>query len=191
MKVTCFNGSPRSSGNTYAALRFLCDRLDEKGHQTQIMQVGGLPLRGCCSCGACKRHRNNKCVINDDMNFLIGEMITSDVVILGSPTYFSSMTPEMKALIDRGGYVLRANKNPLRRKIGAAVAVARRAGANMVFSEMNMFFTINEMYVASGSYWNVSTAKNIGDFEQDQEAIDTLISLAENIHWLGERIIEK
>ena len=137
------------------------------------------------------RHKNNKCVINDNMNSLIAEMITSDVIILGSPTYYSSVTAEMKALMDRAGYVVRANGNPLKRKIGASVAVARRAGANMTFSEMNMFFTINEMYVASGSYWNVVTAKNIGDFEQDQEAIKTLTSLCENIDWLGQRIIDK
>ncbi len=191
MKVTAFNGSPRANGNTAAALRLILADLEALGHSTQFVQVGGLPLRGCVSCGGCRRHRNNKCVIDgDDMNYLMAEMFSSDVIIFGSPTYFGSLTPEMKALIDRGGYVARANGNPLKHKIGASVAVARRAGANMTFSEMNMFMLINEMVIPGANYWNVSTAKDIGDFAKDEEGVKTMKNLAQNIHWLGERIID-
>ncbi len=189
MKIRCFNGSPRGNGNTFSALRLLCDKLEEKGHETKILQVGGVPLRGCCACMACKRYRNNKCVINDDMNFLIGEMLEADVIIFGSPSYYGSLTPEIKALMDRGGIVAEANKKRLKRKIGAGIAIANRGGGSMTLAEMHMFFSINEMVVPGSSYWTISNAKIIGDFAEDKEGIKAITDLAENIDWLGSKIM--
>ena len=115
-------------------------------------------------------------------------MMKSDIVILGSPTYFAALTPEMKALIDRCGYVCRGNGGLLKRKIGAAVVPVRRAGALNVFQAINNFFFISEMIVPGSSYWNLSIAGKPGDFTEDAEGVETMETLGENISWLLQKI---
>lgn len=121
---------------------------------------------------------------DDCVNDCIAKMIEADGIILGSPVYFSDITAEMKALIDRSGYVTRANGCLLRRKVGAAVAAVRRAGAIHTLDSMQHFFLINEMIVPGSSYWNVGIGRQIGDVEQDEEGMKTMTTLGQNMAWL-------
>ncbi len=189
MKATAFNGSPRPKGNTGRALGIVLDELKREGIETELVQVGGLELHGCKACLACAKTRDRRCHGWDDgMNPLIDKMYASDIVLIGSPTYFSSLTSETKALIDRAGFVASQNGNPLRRKVGAAVAVARRAGANVVFSEINYFFLIKEMVVPGSNYWNMAIGMKPGDVEEDKEGVETLHALGQNIAWAAKKL---
>ena len=118
------------------------------------------------------------------VNGCIEKMRQADGIILASPTYFADVTTEMKALIDRGGFVSRANGNFLRRKVGAAISVARRAGAIHAFDTMNHFFLISEMIVPGSNYWNVAIGREKGEVEKDAEAVRTMKILGENMAWL-------
>jgi len=115
-------------------------------------------------------------------------MVQSDGIILGSPTYFSMMTSELKALIDRAGYVNRSNNGLFRRKVGAAIVVARRTGAMPTFDAINHFFLISEMIVPGSSYWNIGVGLKEGDAEKDAEGIATMETLGKNMAWLLKKL---
>lgn len=185
MKVIAFNGSPREGGNTEQMLEVLFSELQKHDIKTELVQVGGHLLHGCNDCGQCKIDKNQRCSIEDDpINEWIAKMIEADGIVLASPTYFSDLTPEIKALIDRAGRVMRANGNLLRRKIGAAVAVARRGGAIHVFDSLNHFFLLAEMVVCGSTYWNIGIGASKGDVQNDKEGLQTMIDLGRNMAWL-------
>jgi multimeric flavodoxin WrbA len=185
MKVVAFNGSPRKGGNTEALLKRVCDRLEKHGIETEIIKVGGELLSGCTACGACFKTQNMSCIIyNDDMNSWIKKMVEADGILLGSPTYFSDMTPEMKTLIDRAGYVTLANGSALKGKVGAAVSSARRGGSINTINSMSNFFTISQMIIPGSSYWNMGYGAARGEAEQDVEGMQTMDNLGENMAWI-------
>jgi multimeric flavodoxin WrbA len=189
MKAIAFNGSPKKDGNTAHMLKLVLADLENDGIETEFVQVGGEPVRGCRACGVCRQKKDMRCVITEDkINEWVLKMADADVILIGSPTYFAGLTPETKALIDRCGYVSRSNGGILKRKIGAAVAVARRAGAVQVFDSINHFFTISEMIIPGSTYWNLSLSLVPGDFEKDAEGNATMHSLAENIAWLMKKL---
>jgi len=189
MKVTAFNGSPRKNGNTSLLINHVFAALEKEGIETELVQVGGEKLHGCIACYQCFSRLDKRCAVTDDIaNDCIEKMLESDGIIIGSPTYFASLTPETKALIDRCGMVSRANGDMLRRKAGAAVVVARRGGAINVFDSINHFFTIGQMIIPGSNYWNVGLGRNIGDVEQDEEAVGTMQILGENMAWLLRKI---
>ncbi|MDR3206668.1 MAG: flavodoxin family protein, partial [Candidatus Methanoplasma sp.] len=127
MKVVAFNCSPRENGNTCHMIKEVLNVLESHGVETELVQVGGRDVHGCKACGACFRNKNMKCIQSDDIvNSCVEKMASADGIIIGSPTYFADITPEAKALIDRCGYVTRANGIALRRKAGAAVSAVRR-----------------------------------------------------------------
>jgi multimeric flavodoxin WrbA len=133
--------------------------------------------------------KNGRCIIDDDIvNECIVKMSAADAIILGSPTYFGDINPEIKALIDRAGLVSRANGDLFSRKVGAAVIAVRRTGGLHAFDSINHFFLINDMMVPGSSYWNMSLSGDIGDFDNDVEGKATMKKLAENISWLVEKI---
>ena len=183
MKVIAFNGSPRKNGNTHRALNAVLFELEKKGIQTELVQLGGRKVFGCLACGACRQNKDKRCVRTDDeMNELIAKVDAADGVILGSPTYFSNVTTEIKAFIDRCGYVSRSNNNDiLRGKVGAAVVINRRAGANFVYAAINFFFGIAEMPIATSSYWNSGVAMLEGDVEKDEEGMQVFATLGQNM----------
>ena len=115
-------------------------------------------------------------------------MIEADGIILGSPVYFSMMTPELKALIDRAGYVARANDDMFKHKVGAAVVAVRRAGAILTFDAINNFFLMSQIIVPGASYWNIGIGRNKGEVENDMEALQTMDNLGQNIAWLIKKI---
>ncbi|MDO9069431.1 MAG: flavodoxin family protein [Deltaproteobacteria bacterium] len=189
MKVTAFNGSPRKNGNTSLLIAHVFSALEKEGIKTEMVQVGGEMLHGCIACYQCFARLDKRCAVADDIvNSCIEKMLESDGIIIGSPTYFASLTSETKALIDRCGMVSRANGDMLKRKAGAAVVVARRGGAINVFDSINHFFTIGQMIIPGSNYWNVGLGRNIGDVEQDEEGIQTMQVLGENMAWLLKRI---
>jgi multimeric flavodoxin WrbA len=189
MKVVAFNGSPRREGNTARMIRRVFAALEAEGIETELVQVGGQIMRGCLACYQCGAKKDRRCVQADDqVNDCIQKMIAADGIILGSPTYFSDVTSEMKALIDRAGFVLRHNGNLLRRKVGAAVVAVRRGGEIHAFDSINHFFLINEMVVPGSIYWNMGFGRNPGDVEKDEEGMKTMTALGENMAWVLKKL---
>ncbi len=188
MKVVAFNGSPRVEGNTRAMLKCVCAELEKEGIETELVQVGGADIRGCSACLKCTINKDGRCSVDDDANEFIEKMAAADGILLGSPTYFTDVSAEMKALIDRGGYVSRANGNFLRRKVGAGVVVMRRAGAIHAFDTLNHFFLISEMIVPGSTYWNIAIGREAGEAEKDAEGVRTMQALGRNIAWLLKKL---
>ena len=185
MKITAFNGSPRRDGNTAAMIRHLFEALNAEGIETELVQVGGNQVRGCAACYKCFETKDNRCSNDRDMvNDCIEKMRQSDGIVLGSPTYFADITPEMKALMDRAGFVSIANGRFLKRKVGAAVVAERRGGAIHAFDSMNHLFLISEMIIPGSCYWNVGIGREKGEVENDEEGLRTMRVLGENMAWL-------
>lgn len=190
MKVTAFNCSPRKDGNTAHMLKTVLSVLEENGIETEFVQVGGVDMHTCRACGKCKKNMDGKCVLDDDpLNEYSAKMVESDGILIGSPTYFADLSADAKILIDRVGYSCGTkNGNPLKRKVGAAVVTARRAGSVNAFDSINHFFLVKEMIVAGSSYWNMSLARDYGDYENDAEGITTMKKLGENMAWLLKKL---
>jgi len=185
IKVAAFNGSPRKDGNTGILIRKVLNKLEEEGIHTELIDLSGTRIRGCTACRECRKKLNQKCAIDSDIvNDCIKKMIEADGIIIGSPTYFASLTAETKALMDRAGYVAKGNGNLFRRKVGAAVVAVRRAGSINVFQTINNFFLINEMIIPGSTYWNLGMGKERGEVESDAEGIGTMDRLGENMAWL-------
>ena len=182
MKVLGINGSPRTGGNTEILLRTVFEPLEAAGIATELVQVGGTGLHGCLGCGKCAEMKNGTCVITTDMvNEMIQKMITADGLLLGSPTYFTDVTAEMKALIDRAGYVALQNGRLLKHKVGAAVVAVRRGGATHAFDTINHFFQINQMFIVGSTYWNMAYGLQPGDVKQDAEGMANMTDLGESM----------
>ncbi len=133
MKVLAVNGSARKDGNTAILIRTAFKELEAEGIETEMVQFAGKSIHGCIACYKCFENIDQQCAFKDDLNPVIDKMVEADGIILASPTYFSDVTSEMKALIDRAGFVGRANEGMYRRKVGAAIVAVRRAGAMHTF----------------------------------------------------------
>lgn len=190
MKVIAFNGSPRKNGNTAQSIQIVFEELEKAGIETELIQLGGRKVFGCLACGKCWETQDNRCIRNDDdMNTFIAKMQEADGIIIGSPTYFSNVSTEVKALIDRCGFVSKANGgNILRGKVGAAVVSVRRAGSTFTYSAINFFFGIAEMVIPSSSYWNMTLALEPGDVQKDEEGKETFRTLGKNMAKLLQQI---
>ncbi len=190
MKVIAFNGSPRKDGNTAALIREVQKELELQGIKTDTIHLKG-PIQGCIACFKCYEKKNGKCALeNDVINDCIEKMAESDGIILGSPTYFADLTPELKALIDRAGFVSKANGDMFKNKAGAAVVAVRRAGAIHVFDSINHFFLISQMIIPGSSYWNIGMGLDEKDVEKDSEGMETMRTLGRNMAWLLKKINE-
>lgn len=190
MEVVAFCGSPRKKGNTKQALEMVCEVLKNEGIDSSIIQIGGKPIHGCIACYKCGKKKDGYCHghKDDDLNNYIDLMKKADGILIGSPTYFSNVSPEVKALIDRAGMVARLNGSLFKRKVGAAVVIARRCGASHVFSSINYFFLISEMIVPGSTYWNMGLALKPGEIKKDEEAVKTFRDLGKNMAWLLKKI---
>ncbi|GAB4287380.1 MAG: flavodoxin family protein [Coriobacteriia bacterium] len=185
MKVVAFNCSARKDGNTALMLERALRELRAAGIQTELVQLAGKRVQGCTACLTCRETMDRQCHGRSDFgNECIAKIDEADGVIIGSPVYFADVTAEAKALIDRTGYVGRANDGMLRRKVGAAVVVHRRAGAVHAFDSINHLFFISEMIVPGASYWNMGVAGEKGAVADDEEAMRTMASLGGNMAWL-------
>ena len=189
MKVVAFNGSPRKDGNTATLIKHVLAELEKEGIKTETVQIGGKIIHGCTACGKCVENKDRKCVIGKDIvNDCIEKMLEANGIILASPTYFADLTPELKALIDRSGFVAGANGGLLRHKVGAAVVAVRRAGSIHVFDSINHLFTISQMIIPGSSYWNIGMGLDKGDVERDDEGIRTMHTLGQNMAWLLKKL---
>jgi multimeric flavodoxin WrbA len=189
MKVVAFSGSARRDGNTAMLVRHVFRELENEGIETRLVQLAGERIRGCTACGGCVGAANGHCTIADDIvNDCIDAMREADGIILASPTYFADVTSEMKALIERAGFVARVNGDMLQRKVGAAVVAVRRGGAIHAFDTINHFFFISQMVVPGSSYWNMGIGHKPGDVEQDAEGIQTMETLGKNMAWVLKKL---
>ena len=189
MKVIAFNGSARKDGNTSILINYVLEELENEGIETELFSLAGKKIRGCKACFKCVENKDLSCSVKDDiLNECVGKMFDADGIILGSPTYFTDVSTEIKALIDRTGFVAKANGGKLKHKIGAAVVAVRRAGSIHAFDTINHFFLINEMIVAGSNYWNMGIGMNKGEVENDEEGIKTMKVLGENMAWLLKKI---
>jgi multimeric flavodoxin WrbA len=190
MKVMAFNGSGKKDGNTYLLLKTVLDELQAEGIETELVQLAEKdPIQGCVACYKCIERKNMKCAVETDpFNEYFSKISAADGLLLGSPVYFSDITAGMKALIERCGFVGRANGNVLRRKVGAGVVAVRRAGSNHAFASLNYLFLISEMIIPGSSYWNMALGRNPGDVMGDTEGIETMKVLGRNMAWLLKKI---
>jgi multimeric flavodoxin WrbA len=189
MKVVAFSGSSRKDGNTAILVNAVFKELNKEKVKTELIQLAGKKIRGCTACRKCFENQDKKCVIKGDIvNVCIEKMLEADGIILASPTYFADVSPEIKALMDRSGFVAKANQDMFRRKVGAAVVAARRGGAIHAFDTLNHFFFINQMVVPGSSYWNIGLGLAPGDVNSDGEGIMTMTTLGANMAWLLKKI---
>ena len=183
MKVLMLNGSPRSAGNTSIALREMEQIFQTEGVETELIQVGNRDIRGCIACGGCAKQ--GKCVFDDIVNELAPKFQASDGLVVGSPVYYASANATLVALLTRLFYSTPFDKTM---KVGASVVVARRGGLSATFDELNKFFTISGMPVASSQYWNSIHGRLPGEAAQDAEGLQTMRALARNMTFLMKSI---
>ncbi|WP_027308985.1 flavodoxin family protein [Caloramator sp. ALD01] len=184
MKVVAFNGSPRKEGNTYQAISIVKEELQREGIDVEIVYVGDKLIRGCIACGMCYKNKNERCIIDDEVNDWIQKMKEADGIILGSPVYFSSIAGTMKAFLDRAFYVASANGNFLRHKVGASVVAVRRSGGVSTFNQLNNYINYAEMLMPSTNYWNVIHGAKAGEALQDEEGVQIMRVLGKNMAYL-------
>ena len=189
MKVIAFNGSGRKGGNTALLVARVFEELKHEGIETEMVELAGETIRGCTACYGCFKNKDRQCTIKGDIvNEAISKMDGADAIIIASPTYFADITSETKALIDRSGMVSRANDFMFRRKVGAGVVAARRAGAIHALDSINHFFLVGEMIVPGSSYWNIGIGREVGDVDGDGEALATMETLGRNMAWLMKKL---
>ena len=183
MKVLIINGSPRENGNTAIALKEMENVFKSQGIEVKNVQIGKEAIRGCMACYSCKK--TGKCAIDDAVNVVAKDFEESDGIVIGSPVYYSSANGTLISFLDRLFYSTNFNKTM---KVGASVAVARRGGCSSTFDELNKYFTICGVAVASSQYWNSVHGRNIGEAVEDAEGLQTMRTLANNMVFLMKSI---
>ena len=183
MKVLLINGSPRANGNTAAALEEMAKTFREEGVEAEILQVGHLPIRGCTACGGCRKL--GKCVYEDGVNEAAEKFRETDGLVVGSPVYYASANATLMAFLQR---LFFSSRFPKTMKVGASVCVARRGGLSSTYDEMNKFFGISGMPIASGQYWNSLHGSAPREAEQDGEGMQGMRTLARNMTFLMKSI---
>lgn len=183
MKVLLINGSPHANGSTYTALHEMEKIFAENGIETEMIQVGNKDIRGCIACRSC--YETGKCVFKDVVNETAEKFEECDGMVVGSPVYYASANATLIAFLDRLFYSTRFDKTM---KVGASVVSARRGGLSATFDELNKYFTISGMPVASGQYWNSIHGNNAEEAVQDGEGLQTMRTLARNMSFLMKSI---
>ena len=183
MKVLILNGSPRSNGNTTIALNEMVKVFAEEGVETEVIQIGNKDIRGCMACNSCSK--NGKCVFDDVVNEIAPKFEEADGLVVSSPVYYASANATLIACLDRLFYSTRFDKTM---KVGASVVVARRGGCSATFDELNKYFTICGMAVATSQYWNSVHGRLQGEAQKDLEGLQTMRTLAHNMTFLMKSI---
>ncbi|MBR3243561.1 MAG: flavodoxin family protein [Parasporobacterium sp.] len=183
MKVLIINGSPRLDGNTSIAVNELIRTFSDEGIDVETVQIGNKDIRGCIACGSCSE--KGKCVFDDVVNELAPKFEAADGLVVASPVYYASANATLIACLDRLFYSTGFDKTM---KVGASVVVARRGGCSATFDELNKYFTISGMPVASSQYWNSVHGREKGEAEKDLEGLRTMRVLARNMAFLMKSI---
>jgi multimeric flavodoxin WrbA len=186
MKVIGFNGSPRKDGNTTMLMDYLLQEVKKEGIETELVQLSAKPIHGCIACYKCFENKDQRCSVKKDTaNEYIEKMMAAQGIVLGSPSYFQDVTAEMKALIDRAGFVGLANGRMYKNKLGVSLACFRRTGGVHTIETMNHFFFSNELIIAGRA---VSVARDKGDVEKDEEGVQMAKTLGQKIAWLMKKL---
>ncbi len=186
MKVLLLNGSPRGEKCTYTALKIAADELNANGIETEIINIGSDPIRGCIGCGSCAKRGDGKCAFTDNgVNDFIEKMKSADGLIVGSPVHYAAASGAVTSFMDRVCYAGGAN---LAFKPAASVASCRRGGASATFDQLNKYFTILNMPIVSSNYWNMVHGGTPEDVMQDEEGVQTMRVLGRNMAWLVKAI---
>lgn len=183
MKVLLLNGSPRAHGNTYTALHEMEQTFRQEEIETEILHIGHLPIRGCIACRSCAA--TGKCCFDDIVNETALKFKAADGLVVGSPVYYASANATLIAYLDRLFYSTHFDKTM---KVGSAIVAARRGGTTAAFDELNKYFSISGMPIASGRYWNGIHGSAPGEAEQDTEGIQMMRVLARNMSFLMKSI---
>ncbi|MGB9372234.1 MAG: flavodoxin family protein [Halobacteriota archaeon] len=189
-KVIAINGSPRKDGNTAILIRHVLAELEDEGFETELVQFAGKRIRGCTACMKCFENRDKRCVFDDDVvNDCIEKMAAADSIVLGSPVYFTDVTAEMKALVDRAGFVSFANDGLFKRKVGSAVVAQRRMGAAHTLDTLLHFLLTQDVIIPGWSNPGhspvpVGMGREIGDVEADDEGIAAAKNAGKNMAWI-------
>jgi len=187
MKVLAISGSPRPKGNTRLLLHEALKILEQQGIETEYISLHDKEILPCKACLKCAEDKN-RCGQEDDFLPIYRAMTQADGLMVGSPVYFGSATPNLMALLDRAGYVARHGDNLFFRKAGTPVVVARRAGVNFTYAQLLFFFSIMGMIVPGSSYWPIAYGLKPGEVAQDEEGLKTIANLAENLAWLLKKL---
>ena len=189
MKVIAFNGSARKDGNTAVLLNTVLEEIRKEGIETELYQLAGKKIQGCIACMKCMKNRDRRCAVDGDIvNECISKMIEADGILLGSPTYFADVSAATRALIERAGYVARANDYMLKRKVGAGVIAVRRGGAIHAFNSLNLFFFYQQIINPGSSYWAFGIGREPGEVLGDAEGMQTMKTLGQNLAWLLKKL---
>ena len=184
MKVVLFNGSPKAKGNTYHALKIVEGELNNTGIETEIVHIGAKTIKACTACGMCRKNKDERCIIDDEVNTWIQQMKEADGMILGSPVHYSAISGGIKSFLDRAFYVSGSNGNLFRHKVGASIVAVRRSGGLEAFNQLNNYLTYAEMIIPTSNYWNVIHGTVPGDIDQDEEGKQIMRVLGKNMSWL-------
>jgi multimeric flavodoxin WrbA len=186
MKVVAFNGSPRKDGNTTLLINHLLRELEHEGIETELVQLSEKEIRGCIACFKCHENQDRHCAVKEDAaNEYIEKITAAQGIVLGSPVYFQDVTPEMKALIDRAGFVGLANGKMYRNKVGASLACFRRSGGMHTVDAMNHFFLGNEVIIVGRA---LGVGREKGEVEKDEEGVQIASSLGQRMAWVLKRL---
>jgi multimeric flavodoxin WrbA len=182
VKVIGISGSPRAGGNTELLLSEALKAVEEEGGEAELIGLAGREVKPCDACLSCGRAK--ACHIDDDLRPIFEKMRGSDGIILASPVYFSSATPQIKALIDRAGYLSNALGRVFENKVGGAMVVGRRAGHNFALAQLLFFFLHQGMIIPGSTYWNVAFGRDRGEVLKDSEGVRTARNFGRKLHWL-------
>lgn len=179
MKVVVINGSPRKDGNTALAVEEFVKTIEEQGIEAEVVRIGSMDIRGCIACNSCAAR--GCCVFDDEVNVLAKQFEEADGLVVATPVYYASANATLIACLDRLFYSTPFDKTM---KVGASIAVARRGGCSATFDELNKYFTISGMPVASSQYWNSVHGRKLGEARGDLEGMQTMRTLARNMAFL-------
>ncbi|MEM2226746.1 MAG: flavodoxin family protein [Candidatus Bathyarchaeia archaeon] len=182
VKVIGISGSPRAGGNTELLLSEALKAVEDEGGKAELISLAGREIKPCDACLSCTRTK--ACRIEDDLRIIFEKMRSCDGIILASPVYFGSATPQIKALIDRAGYLSNALGRVFENKVGGALVVGRRAGHNFALAQLLFFFLHQGMIVPGSSYWNVAFGREKGEVLKDSEGIKTARNFGRKLYWL-------
>lgn len=185
MKVLLLNGSANRKGNTFTALSEIAKQLEKNGVESEIMQMGNKPVRGCIACGQCRAKQLGQCVFDDDVcNRIVEKLNEADALIVGSPVYYGQPNGAVMAVLQRAFF----SGAKVQNKPAAAVAICRRGGATAAYQTLNMIFEMMNMPVVTSQYWNIAYGAGKGEVKRDSEGMQTMRTLGNNMAFLLEKI---
>ena len=188
MKVVAFNGSPHKDGNTTILINHVFRELEKERIETELVQLSAKEIHGCIACYKCFENKDQRCAVKTDAaNEYIEKMVAADGIVLGSPVYFIDVTTEMKALIDRAGFVSLANGGMLKNKAGGAIAALRRSGGMHAIDSMNHFLLSQEIFIVGRC---IGVGREKGEVEKDEEGIRAAKALGQRMAWLLKKLHE-